>query len=72
MHQWWKRCVDESGIPYRNMHVTRHTYATEWRRRGLAMDDVGFLLRHADYRTTQRVYVHTKAFDIKKRMEELG
>jgi hypothetical protein len=29
------------------------------------MDDVGFLLRHADYRTTQRVYVHTKAIDIK-------
>jgi integrase len=36
------------------------------------MDDVGFLLRHADYRTTQRVYVHTKAIDIKRRMEELS
>jgi integrase len=34
MHGWWKRAVEASGIPYRNMHVTRHTYATEWRRRG--------------------------------------
>jgi integrase len=34
MHMWWKRAVEASGIPYRNMHVTRHTYATEWRRRG--------------------------------------
>jgi len=71
MHGWWKRCMAAAEIPYRNMHVTRHTFATEWRRRGLAMDDVGFLLRHADYRTTQRVYVHTKAIDIRRRMEEL-
>jgi integrase len=72
MHMWWKRSIAAAGIPYKNMHVTRHTYATEWRRRGLAMDDVGFLLRHADFRTTQRVYVHTKAIDIRRRMEELG
>lgn len=71
MHMWWKRCVEASEIPYRKLHTTRHTYATNWRRRGLAMDDVGFLLRHADYRTTQRVYVHTKAVDIRKRMQEL-
>lgn len=71
MHMWWKRCIAAAGIPYKHLHTTRHSYATEWRRRGLAMDDVGFLLRHADYRTTQRVYVHTKSIDIKRRMEEL-
>ena len=72
MHQWWVRCIEASGIPYRNMHVTRHTFATEWRRRGLALDDVGLLLRHADSRTTERVYVHTKLIDVRKRMEALA
>ena len=72
MHQWWKRCIAAAGIPYKNLHVTRHTYATAWRRRGLAMDDVGLLLRHADSRTTERVYIHTKMIDVRKRMEALA
>lgn len=71
MHGWWVRCVEASGVPYRNLHVTRHTYATQWRKRGLHIDDVGFLLGHADLKTTHRVYVHTKIHDIRKRMEEL-
>jgi integrase len=71
-HNWWKRCIAAAGIPYRKPHTTRHTYATEWRRRGLSMDDVGYLLRHADYRTTQRVYVHLKAKDIRDKWERLG
>lgn len=71
MHSWWVRCITESGVPYRKLHATRHSFATEWRRRGLAMDDVGFLLGHADLRTTSRVYVHTKLHDVRKRMEVL-
>ncbi len=71
LHQWWVRCVAAAGIPYRKLHTTRHSYATEWRRRGLAMDDVSFLLRHADSRTTGRVYVHLKAIDIRRKMEAL-
>lgn len=72
MHSWWVRCMEASGLPYRNLHCTRHSYATHWRRRGLHMDDVGTLLGHADLRTTQRVYVHTRAIDVKRRMEALG
>jgi integrase/recombinase XerC len=72
MHQWWARCIEAAVIPYKNMHVTRHTFATEWRRRGLALDDVGLLLRHADSRTTERVYIHTKLIDVRKRMEALA
>ena len=71
MHSWWVRCVEASGIPYRNLHVTRHTYATQWRRRGLVMDDVGVLLGHRDIKTTKRVYDHTTIYDVRKRMEEL-
>lgn len=47
------------------------TYATEWRRRGLVLDDVGTLLGHADLKTTRRVYDHTTIYDVRKRMEAL-
>lgn len=47
------------------------TFATEWRRRGLSLDDVSFMLRHADNRTTARVYVHLKSIDIARRIAEL-
>lgn len=70
MHGWWVRCVEAAGITYRNLHTTRHTYATVWRRRGLGLDDVSDALRHADPRTTRRVYIHTLAIDTRKRMEE--
>lgn len=71
MHSWWVRSIESSGVPYRNLHVTRHTYATQWRRRGLVMDDVGILLGHRDIKTTKRVYDHTTIYDVRKRMEEL-
>lgn len=70
MHQWWVSKIEAAGIPYRNMHITRHTYATMWRRRGLGLDDVSFLLRHADPRTTSRHYVHLRLVDIRRRMDE--
>lgn len=72
MHSWWVRCIEASGVrPYRNLHVTRHTYATEWRRRGLAMDDVAVLLGHRDTKTTKRVYDHSNVWDVRRRMEAL-
>lgn len=71
-HDWWKKCLDRAGVRYRKPHTTRHTYATDWRRRGLMVDDVGWLLGHADVRTTQQVYVHTSIYDIRRRMEALN
>lgn len=72
MQKWWRRCIDASDLEYRKLHSTRHTYATILRRRGLPLDDVSHLLRHRDYRTTGRVYVHLKSVDIAKRMDALG
>jgi integrase len=72
LHLWWTRCVEQAGVPYRNLHVTRHTYATNWRRRGLQIDDVGDLLRHADPRTTKRVYTHFKAIDLRQKIDALS
>ncbi len=72
MHNWWERSVDLAGVRYRKMHTTRHTYATEWRRRGLSIDDVSEILRHADPGVTKRVYCHTTHLDVRKRMEALA
>ncbi len=71
-HNWWVRCIEASGVRYRKPHTTRHSFATEWRRRGLSTDDVGDLLRHADPRTTKRVYIHFKAIELRKKMEAIG
>lgn len=72
MQKWWTRAMEASGLEYRNLHATRHTFATLLRRRGLAVDDVSDLLRHADPRTTRRVYIHLNAVDIRRRMEAQG
>jgi hypothetical protein len=26
--RWWRRCLDDAGVPYRNPHTARHTFAT--------------------------------------------
>lgn len=67
--KWWRRCLDDAGVRYRKPHTSRHTYATEWRRRGITIDDVSDLLGHADTKTTKRVYCHTNAQDVRRRLE---
>ncbi len=71
MANWWRRNVEAADVRYRKMHTTRHTYASEWRRRGLSYDDVSELLRHADPGVTKRVYCHTSHNDVRRRMEAL-
>lgn len=71
MQKWWVDCVTRAGIPYRNLHTTRHSYATEWRRRGLGFDDIGVALGHVKPETTKKVYARTLIFDVRRRMEAL-
>jgi integrase len=71
MQKWWVDCVTRAGIPYRKLHTTRHSYATEWRRRGLSIDDVGFALGHVKPETTRKVYDHTGIYEVRQRMEAL-
>lgn len=68
-HSWWVRSIAASGVAYRNPHVTRHSFATAWRRLGLSLEDTSFLLRHADFKTTKRVYDHTRVYDVRKRQQ---
>ena len=66
--RWWRRCLEEAGVRYRNPHTARHTFATTWRNRGLAADDLQILLGHASIQTTVDLYFHTSVEDVAARM----
>jgi integrase/recombinase XerD len=65
--RWWRRCLDAAEVRYRNPHVARHTFATTWRKRGLAIDELQILLGHADISATQ-IYSHLMAEDVARHM----
>ena len=70
-HRWYVRSIEAAGVAYRNPHTTRHTYATAWRKRGLALDDLQILLGHASVSTTADLYVHTNVADVAERMRAI-
>ncbi len=68
---WWGRCLAAAGVRHRNPHMTRHTFATRWRERGLTMEEVSKLLGHSKVSITSDTYVHTNMVGIGDRMREL-
>jgi integrase len=69
--RWWKRCLDEAGVRYRNPHVARHTFATRWRQRGLGLDEIQLLLGHASIATTVDIYTHTRMEEVARHMQQI-
>ena len=69
--RWWRRCLDDAGVRYRTPHTARHTFATSWRLRGLAVDEIQILLGHSSIRTTSDLYVHTQVQDVAEHMRVL-
>ena len=77
-HRWWggdKRgslgIIQKAGVEYRKPHMSRHTFATRWRQRGLDLDEIQLLLGHESIRTTSDLYVHTTVHDVAARMVEI-
>jgi len=66
--RWWRRCLEGAGVRYRTPHTARHSFATRWRLRGLAVDEIQILLGHSSIRTTSDLYVHTKVADVAEHM----
>ena len=62
--RWWRRCVEEAGVRYRNPHVTRHTFATRWLRRGGRLTTLSSAMGHASIRTTYDLYGHLDTRDL--------
>jgi len=69
--RWWLRCLDDAGVRYRAPHTARHTFATAWRLRGLAVDEIQILLGHSSIKTTSDLYVHTQVQDVAEHMRVL-
>lgn len=67
-HRWWGRCLEQAEVRYRSPHTARHTFATSWRRAGLAVDEIKILLGHSSIRTTSDLYVHTEIADVAEHM----
>jgi integrase len=66
--RWWASCLASAGVAYRSPHTARHTFATRWRRRGLAIAEIQILLGHSSVRTTADLYVHTRVEDVAEHM----
>jgi integrase len=69
--RWWRRCLDEAGVRYRRPHDARHTFATTWRRRGLAADDLAIIMGHESVRTTSDLYVVITPQEVADRMASI-
>jgi len=63
-HRWWVRCIEEAGVRYRNPHMTRHTFATNWLRNRGRLDTLQLILGHASLNTTSDLYGHLDMTDV--------
>ena len=55
MQNRYKALLKRVGVPYRNFHALRHTYATRCIEQGIDAKSVSELLGHSDVRTTLRL-----------------
>jgi integrase/recombinase XerD len=62
--RWWRDCLERAGVRYRNPHVTRHTFATNYLRDGGRLEVLSKLLGHASESTTADLYVHLDDRDV--------
>lgn len=62
--RWWTRCLEDAGVRYRNPHMTRHTFATSWLRRGGRLETLSVVMGHASIRTTFDLYGHLDMSDV--------
>lgn len=72
LQAWHRSMQAEAGIPYRNFHATRHTFATYYLRRGISMLAVSKMLGHASIKTTMDLYAHLMVDDFAAELALLG
>jgi len=61
---WWKRCLKDAGVRYRNAHLTRHTFATAYLRNGGRLETLKLMLGHNSAQTTSDLYSHLDMRDV--------
>ena len=58
MQNRYRALLKRAGVPYRNFHALRHTYATRCIEQNVDTKSVSELLGHSDVRITLQTYVH--------------
>ena len=58
MQNRYRSLLKRAGIPYRNFHALRHTYATRCIEQNVDVKSVSEMLGHSDVRITLQTYVH--------------
>lgn len=53
---WWRRCLNEAQVRYRNPHTTRHTHATRWLLAGGHLETLSLRLGHSSFAITADLY----------------
>ena len=71
MQRWWKRSVENAGIPYLNMHAARHTAITDFLRFSGNLKLTQQLARHKDISTTANIYAHLDDMDLETALRRL-
>lgn len=58
MQNRYRSLLKRAGVPYRNFHALRHTYATRCIEQNVDVKSVSEMLGHSDVRITLQTYVH--------------
>lgn len=62
--RWWKRSLEEAGVRYRNPHMTRHSFAVRWLRRGGRLETLSLIMGHSSIAITFDLYGHLDTSDV--------
>ncbi len=62
--RWWGRSLDAAGVRYRNPHLTRHTFATNFLRGRGRLETLRIVLGHESIATTSDLYGHLDTRDV--------
>lgn len=68
-HHWYGKMLDRADVRYRNPHMTRHTFATRWLRKGRRLETLSLVMGHSSIRVTFDLYAHLDMTDILVDME---